>query len=134
MINEPIGDGGHSGIITNIQRFSIHDGPGIRDVIFIKGCPLRCVWCSNPEAQNSFPEIGFSKDRCIGYDKCGRCLDACVRGATTKSGEGKISIDREMCNDCGECAGICPSKAIRVFGNRMKVDEVVKIIEEDGGF
>jgi pyruvate formate lyase activating enzyme len=134
MVDEANINGRAEGIVTNIQRFSVHDGPGIRDVIFIKGCPMRCLWCSNPETQNSYPEMGLSKERCIGYDECGRCMDVCLPKAFVPAEDGKLDINRELCNDCGECAGICPSKAIRIFGTREKVDEVVRVVEEDGDF
>ena len=122
------------GIITNIQRFSIHDGPGIRDVIFIKGCPMRCLWCSNPESQNGHSEIAFSKERCIGYKDCGWCLALCPVSAIKPSQDEKIDINRELCSNCGECVKICPSKAIRLFGDNMTMGEVMKIIEEDSDF
>jgi pyruvate formate lyase activating enzyme len=123
-----------AGIITNIQRFSVHDGPGIRDLIFVKGCPLKCLWCSNPETQNCHQEIAFIQDRCIGHKDCGWCLESCPVDAIHKSEDGKIELKFDLCSNCGECVEVCPSKAIRLFGNRMTLDEVVNVIEEDIGF
>lgn len=122
------------GLIFNIQRFSIHDGPGIRDLIFFKGCPLSCKWCSNPESQDSFPEIAYSLDRCIGYIKCGQCSNVCEIKAINGSSEGKVKIDKTLCNNCGKCAEVCPAKAIKLFGQYVSVDEVVAIAEEDSAF
>ena len=122
------------GIITNIQRFSVHDGPGIRDVVFIKGCPMRCLWCSNPESQNGHPEIAFSKDRCIGHKDCGWCLAVCPVSAIKPSEDEKVNIDRVLCSNCGECVKVCPSKAIRLYGDVMAIGDVMKIIEEDRDF
>ncbi len=130
MINEKVLEG----IITNIQRFSVHDGPGIRDVIFLKGCPLRCLWCSNPESQNGYPEIAFSKDRCIGLEECGICIKSCHINAISPSQDGKVDIHTEFCTNCGECIQRCPSKAIRFYGNTMTIQEVMTIINEDRDF
>lgn len=122
------------GCIFDIQSFSVHDGPGIRDLIFFKGCPLRCDWCSNPESQNRFPEIAFSENWCIGYAGCGRCLQVCPEGAITLSQQKQIRIDRKSCTICGECARICPSRAIRTVGEYMSMDKALKRIQEDTAF
>ena len=91
MANDNTDSNELTGIITNIQRFSVHDGPGIRDLIFIKGCPLKCLWCSNPETQNGHPEIAFIQDRCIGHEDCGWCLESCEVDAIQKLKNGKIT-------------------------------------------
>ena len=82
------------GVIFNIQKYSLHDGPGIRTIVFSKGCPLRCRWCSNPESQNSGPELAVNTGRCLGLDKCRHCIEACPRGAIVPSPENRATVDR----------------------------------------
>lgn len=115
--------GKDKGLIFNIQRFSIHDGEGIRTILFLKGCPLKCIWCCNPESQNPEPEVLFLKDKCIG---CMNCVKQCPLGC--------MDIDRENCKKCGTCARVCPSSAKRISGNYMTVDEAVKEVEKDRVF
>ena len=122
------------GIIFNIQRFSLHDGPGIRDLVFLKGCPLRCQWCSNPESQNPQAEVAYNPNRCIGLQKCGLCSQTCPKEAIQQNQQGEIIIDRNLCDDCGRCAQVCPADALKVFGTSMTVTEVIKVAEEDGSF
>lgn len=121
------------GLVFNIQRFSVHDGPGIRDLVFLKGCPLNCRWCSNPESQDARPAIAYNAERCIGRDVCGRCLPACPEGAIHAEG-GKIGIARDLCTQCGKCVEACPAGALKLFGQPMSVEEVVRIAEEDSVF
>ncbi|MBI1960473.1 MAG: glycyl-radical enzyme activating protein [Candidatus Rokubacteria bacterium] len=121
------------GLVFNIQRFSVHDGPGIRDLVFLKGCPLRCRWCSNPESQDARPEIACNAERCIGMDACGRCRPACPEEAIGTEG-GRIRLDRGRCTRCGQCLEACPAGALRLFGQPMSVEEVVRIAEEDSVF
>lgn len=115
------------GIIFNIQRFSLHDGPGIRTTVFMKGCPLRCQWCSNPESMNLYPELMTNDVKCI---KCGTCIEACPRKAITLV-ENIRTIDRSKCDLCMVCTTACPSGAIESVGKYMSVEEVVKEIEKD---
>jgi pyruvate formate lyase activating enzyme len=122
------------GLIFNIQRFSLHDGPGIRTIVFLKGCPLACLWCSNPEGQSRAPELMHSCDRCIGTDECERCIAVCIDQAIRKDGRGGVIIDRERCDGCGECAYACPSGAIEVSGQWMSIEEVLAIVEQDDVF
>lgn len=122
------------GLIFNIQRFSIHDGPGIRDLVFIKGCPLRCKWCCNPESQNNYPEVAYNPDRCIGWKECGLCLEVCPVGAIRKHSNSKVKIGRRACTQCARCGEICPAQAIKLFGKYMTIDEIISVVEEDGAF
>jgi len=119
-----------SGLTFNIQRFSLHDGPGIRTTVFLKGCPLACKWCSNPESWNPYPEIITFDIRCI---RCGRCVEACPQGAITIINE-KREIDWSKCNQCLKCAEVCPSGAIEQVGKYMSVDEVVEEVGKDALF
>ncbi|MBI9080070.1 MAG: glycyl-radical enzyme activating protein [Pseudodesulfovibrio sp.] len=118
------------GMIYNIQRMSIHDGPGLRTTVFLKGCPLHCLWCSNPESQKTTPQMMLFEDLCTG---CGTCADVCPNGAVISLGE-KFGRDIEKCTDCGLCAESCPSKAREMSGKIMTVDEVMDIVRKDSLF
>jgi pyruvate formate lyase activating enzyme len=104
-----------SGTLFNIQRFSVHDGPGVRCVVFLKGCNLRCAWCHNPESISPRPEILFYQERCIG---CGKCTDICPRGAHIMDG-GRHVFLHELCDGCLACAPTCYAEALAVSGVRM---------------
>jgi len=116
-----------SSIIFNIQRYSIHDGPGIRTVVFFKGCPLRCLWCSNPESQRNMPEILYSNVKC---KNCNKCISICPTKAI-QDDEGEKVIDRSLCNNCGKCVEICPNEALEIVGQLMTVEEVMREVEKD---
>ena len=118
------------GTVFNIQRYSIHDGPGIRTTVFLKGCPLRCFWCQNPESQAIRPEVFLDKSKC---SLCGRCVAICPTGAASLLGESS-TIDRSICVGCGKCAEVCPNEARRLIGRRMTVDEVMRQILKDVRF
>jgi pyruvate formate lyase activating enzyme len=118
------------GAIFDIQRYSIHDGPGIRTVVFFKGCPLKCPWCSNPEAQNTSEEIEYSRMDCF---LCLCCVDACSERALTHGEEG-IHVDREKCSLCGKCVEVCLSGGIRQVRKMVTVEEVLQIVEKDRAF
>ena len=115
-----------TGTVFDIQRFSLHDGPGIRTIVFLKGCPLSCQWCSNPESQSVKPVIMYKESDCL---HCGRCMTACKRGAI--SPDNKHWIDRELCSGCGECANACPAGALVLKGKTMSIQQVVRELKKD---
>lgn len=124
-----------TGRIFNIQRYSIHDGSGIRTLVFLKGCPLKCLWCSNPESQKSIPELGFINARCVGADTCSaQCVSACPVDSIQLNEQNKPVIDRDSCDTCGKCAEVCDKDALKVVGREMTVDEVLKEVEKDRAF
>lgn len=116
-----------TGLIFNMQRFSLHDGPGIRTTIFFKGCPLKCAWCQNPEGIGSDIELFRYNHRCI---KCGACCLRCSEKAITLNEVGP-QIDRQTCNRCMKCVDTCPSGALEKTGTEFSVDEVVQIASRD---
>ena len=122
------------GIIFNIQRYTINDGPGIRTEIFMKGCPLKCRWCSNPESQRAAIEPGVYSSKCISEDKCGLCITACRQQALLFAGGNIAGIDRSRCIGCMKCAAVCPAEAVRAWGEKMSLDEVMAVIEKDRAF
>lgn len=115
------------GTVFNIQRYSIHDGPGIRTTVFLKGCPLTCWWCHNPESQELKQEIIYNYKKCIG---CGDCINICSNNAIVYN-KNRFIRDRIKCNLCGKCAETCPTEAIEMIGRKMTVEEVMKEIEKD---
>jgi len=119
------------GLIFDIQRYSIHDGPGIRTLVFMKGCPLRCLWCSNPEGQLSYPEIMYSAKKCI---KCWECIKVCPSRAISKNNNSNINISRENCTNCGKCSSVCYSEALQLVGKYITVEETLRLIEKDETF
>lgn len=117
--------------IFNIQSYSIHDGPGIRVTVFIKGCPLRCLWCANPESNLSRPQLMTYASKCTG---CGRCLSACPAQAVSIRGkDGKMAAltNRTLCTECGACIPACPNDARELAGKEMTVREVLEKVERD---
>lgn len=119
-----------TGIVTNIQRFSIHDGPGIRTTVFMKGCNLRCFWCHNPETLRPEPELQLFLDRCIG---CGECLKRCPHDAHTQV-DGRRVFHRERCVGCGKCAETCYAEALVLVGEEKTAEEVVEEVLRDRPF
>ncbi|MBO5269599.1 MAG: glycyl-radical enzyme activating protein [Clostridia bacterium] len=115
--------------VTEIQRFCMHDGPGVRTTVFLKGCPLRCAWCHNPETQAVHPELLFYQSKCI---LCGACVQACPGGAHTAIRE--HLLDRSKCLLCGECTKLCPTGALELCGKPMTVGEILEVAEKDRAF
>ena len=115
------------GQVFNIQRYSTHDGPGVRTTVFLKGCPLRCYWCQNPESQSLNPVLMVKKDRCTG---CGRCIKACKQDAI-KIIDGIAQTDRSLCNVCGKCATFCLNKVRTIEGESMTVKQVIDVVKRD---
>ncbi len=116
-------------LIVDIKRNSLDDGPGIRTVIFFKGCPLSCIWCQNPETKLRNQEISFSKDDCL---NCKKCLEVCERNAIDFSYEYRII--REKCNLCGKCIEICPNEAYKFAGNEYDINTLINFILKDNVF
>lgn len=119
-----------SGFVFDIQRFSLDDGPGIRTAVFLKGCPLRCVWCSNPESQKLEPELAYFSSNCV---LCAQCVKNCPEKALTV-GKEKILIDRRHCTVCGECEKHCNHGALQIIGKKMSVSEVIAEVLRDRPF
>jgi len=117
-------------LIGNIQKFSTQDGPGIRSTVFLKGCPLRCVWCHNPEMIRPENQMMISPSRCI---RCGECAAVCPEGGITISEDG-VAIDFKACKACGECAKVCYTKAITYVAEEMTVGEVMSVVLQDKEF
>lgn len=134
MIVHTANGNGPQGWIFNIQKFSLHDGAGIRTLVFMKGCPLACAWCCNPESQSYRPELLYARKLCIGASECDRCIPACKALAIGRDEDGKAVIDRRLCDDCGDCARVCPSRSLELSGMLVGVDDVIRAVEEDSGF
>jgi pyruvate formate lyase activating enzyme len=119
-----------SGIVFDVKRFSIHDGPGIRTTVFLKGCPLTCWWCHNPESQDAAPELMLRPNRCI---HCSACVDACPNGALTWR-QGEPHTDAGRCTGCGTCTQVCYAEARQMVGQAMTVEDVLDQITRDVAF
>jgi pyruvate formate lyase activating enzyme len=118
------------GIVTDIQRFSLHDGPGIRTTVFLKGCNLSCLWCHNPETISKKKDILYYVSSCIG---CGHCVDVCPSSAQ-KMIDGRHIFDRDLCISCGKCASVCYPGAMVSSGKYMTVEEVISEVIQDKAF
>ncbi|HMM22069.1 MAG TPA: glycyl-radical enzyme activating protein [Selenomonadales bacterium] len=119
-----------SGTIFQIQRWSIHDGEGVRSTVFLKGCPLRCKWCANPESWNGNPEVLFFQEKCTG---CNRCVPVCGEGAIDP-GETAGRFSRERCSCCARCCEVCPTGARKRIGAKVTVEDVLQVIRRDAVF
>lgn len=115
------------GLISDIQKFSLHDGPGIRTTVFLKGCNMRCIWCHNPEAIPHRPQIAEYPEKCIG---CGQCIGACRYGAIRNEGGVRV-FDRSACVECGACTRVCPAGAMVVIGTWREVNDVFAELAAD---
>jgi len=116
-----------TGLVFDVRKYSIHDGPGIRTTVFFKGCPLACWWCHNPESQGRAPFVHYDASRCLG---CQECVRACPEGALSLSAGG-IVTDRSLCRERGECVAVCPAEARRRVGRRVTVAELLAELESD---
>ncbi|MCR1899124.1 glycyl-radical enzyme activating protein [Irregularibacter muris] len=118
------------GTVFDIQRFCINDGPGIRTTVFLKGCPLDCLWCHNPESKKLKPQLSFIKKHCI---LCGRCQEVCEYDVHEVTEKGH-KIDYEKCVLCEKCVEACPAKALSIYGKEMNVEEVLSIVIKDKNY
>lgn len=116
--------------IFEIKRFAVHDGDGIRTTVFFKGCPLRCLWCHNPESLVAKPQLAWHSHKCIG---CGECVSACPRGAHAVT-EGVHTLNRELCAACGKCVQACIGEALTLYGRQTTVEELLPLLLEDRDF
>ena len=113
-----------------IERCSIHDGPGVRTTVFLKGCPLKCLWCHNPESQSVSPELYFLHEKCT---HCGACVEACPHQCHVVAVD-RHEIDRSFCETCGRCVAACPSSALEIKGRKMEPLDILKEIEKDSEY
>lgn len=117
-------------LISDIKHFAVHDGDGIRTTVFFKGCPLKCVWCHNPESIDFKPQVAYYENKCI---DCGECVSVCPSGAHKITQEGHI-FERDLCVACGKCEKACLGEALKFYGKEMTVDELLPILLEDKDF
>jgi pyruvate formate lyase activating enzyme len=116
-----------TGLIFDIKRFAVHDGPGIRTTVFLKGCPLSCWWCHNPEGLKNKQEIIFYEYKCI---SCNKCIDICSKNALKKINN-KLNRNYKICLSCGNCAEICPTASQQIIGRRLTPEKIIEEIEKD---
>lgn len=131
-------EGAPCALVSNIQKYTIHDGPGIRTAIFFTGCTMRCLWCSNPETIDLKPRLGAYPSKCLSLDKCGHCVKVCPeKGAPLEFDENGVLKAVRMtgrCDGCFKCADICPPRALKQWGTLMTIPELMKAVLEDRSF
>lgn len=118
-------------MVFDIQKFALHDGPGIRTTVFLKGCPLDCVWCHNPESKKRKAQLGFLRKNCTG---CGKCEEVCEQGVHRLRSDGCHRIDYEQCVQCGKCEGVCLNHALKIYGKRMDTETILEYVMKDRDF
>ncbi|MBI9071349.1 MAG: glycyl-radical enzyme activating protein [Melioribacteraceae bacterium] len=119
-----------NGIIFDIQKFALHDGPGIRTTVFLKGCPLKCVWCCNPESLSLKPELAFNNDKCT---NCMKCIPVCETGALINAA-GKLEVQFDKCTACGDCIDVCVDEALSIYGYETDVESIISEVEKDKSY
>ena len=132
MIHVP--DNQQKGIVFNVQKYSLHDGDGIRTIVFLKGCSLLCRWCSNPESQKLLPQIACNSSKCLTFQECSRCKNICSDDALSADDQGRVLVDYTRCTNCLKCTEACPTDALNTYGYETSVADVLKRVEEDGIF
>lgn len=117
--------------VFDLQRFALHDGPGIRTTVFLKGCPLNCIWCHNPESKKTKPQLRYLEKKCAG---CRKCEAVCEHGVHSFTEDGKHEIAFDRCTACGICVKQCPGGALSIYGKEMTVEEILSVVRKDKDF
>jgi pyruvate formate lyase activating enzyme len=128
---DPAADAAVRGVVFDLQRASLHDGPGVRTTVFLKGCPLHCIWCHNPESRRARPQLGFDAGRCLG---CRACVDACAHGVHAFDAEDRHRVDWARCTADGACVPACPAGALRLYGRETTAGEVLAAVRRDAAY
>lgn len=118
-------------LIFNIQKYNMYDGPGVRTMVFFKGCPVRCKWCSNPEGQQRKFQVMYKKDLCV---HCGACVSSCPAGVHAMSNGQHSFVNGSECIGCRKCEEVCPKQALRIAGEQKSISELLRVVEEDKSF